>query len=287
MKIAVMADIHGNHIALEACVDAAKRHGAEEYLFLGDYLGELAYPERTLDILSRIRRDFPCTFIRGNKENYWIDHLNGNHGGWVWRSGSSSTGILQYVFDHLTADQIEEFGQMPVSKRMAYPGFPDFVICHGSPWKVNESMREDYDYIDGLTQRLETGLTVCAHFHIQCRYIQNGRTVINPGAVGVPLRSGGKAQFMLLSGLGGEWKEEFITLPYDVERAIREMDAEHLPEQAPGWYRVTKQVLRGGTATHLAVLSRAAELCRQDTGISNWRDIPEKYWEAALAEFGL
>ena len=56
MNIAIMADIHGNHIALEACIGEARKLGAEEFLFLGDYLGELAYPERTIKQLERIRK---------------------------------------------------------------------------------------------------------------------------------------------------------------------------------------------------------------------------------------
>ena len=68
MKIAVLADIHGNHIALETCIHEAKKHGAEEYLFLGDYLGELAYPEKTMSILEQMKKEFPCTFIRGIKK---------------------------------------------------------------------------------------------------------------------------------------------------------------------------------------------------------------------------
>ena len=78
-----------------------------------------------------------------------------------------------------------------------------------------------------------------------------------------------------------------MTLSYDADRAVREMEEERLPEQAPGWYRITKQVILGGTVTHLTVLSRAAGLYRQDTGIQNWRNVPEKYWNLALDEFGL
>ena len=232
MRIAIMADIHGNHIALEACVEKARKCRAEEFLFLGDYLGELAYPEKTICLLEQIRKEFPCTFIRGNKEDYWIDHQKGLHPDWIWEAGSSSTGILQYVYARLDDSRIRWFEQMPIVKVMMYPGLPAFVICHGSPWKVNESMREDHSYIDGLTRKLETELTVCGHFHIQSRYTRNGRTVINPGSVGVPLRSGGKAQFMMLSGFDGKWEEEFVTLSYDADRAVREMEEERLPEQA-------------------------------------------------------
>ena len=198
-----MADIPGNHIALEACVERARKHGAEEFLFLGDYLGELAFPEKTIDLLEQIGKEFPCTFIRGNKENYWINRRKGMDPNWVWEAGSSSTGILQYVYARLDDSRIRWFEQMPIAKVMTYPGLPALVICHGSPWKVNESMREDDSYIDELTRKLETELTVCGHFHIQSRYMRNGHIVINPGAAGIPLRSDGKAQFMMLSGIDG------------------------------------------------------------------------------------
>ena len=57
-KIAVLADIHSNHIALETCLKEAQKRGAQEYLFLGDYLGELAYPEKTLGILDRMAKQY-------------------------------------------------------------------------------------------------------------------------------------------------------------------------------------------------------------------------------------
>ena len=284
MRIAVMADIHSNHIALETCFAEAQRRNAEIFIFLGDYLGDLAYPRKTLEYLDGIKKKYPCIFIRGNKEDYWINHKNGKHRDWVWEAGRSGSGMLAYVYNHLTLEQIENFEKMPISMTMRYQGFPDFVICHGSPWKTNESMREDYDYIDELTKRLETELTICAHFHIQSKYTRNGKLVINPGAVGVPLRSNGQAQFMMLEGISGKWETEFITLQYDRERAIQEMDEEKLSEQAPGWCRITKEVLRHGQDTHLMTLMKAQELYEQHTGINDWKNIPEEYWNMALKE---
>ncbi len=57
-----------------------------------------------------------------------------------WKAGRSGSGMLAYVYDRLTREQIEQFEKMPVSMKMNYPGLPAFVICHGSPWKTNESM---------------------------------------------------------------------------------------------------------------------------------------------------
>ncbi|MCR4896967.1 MAG: metallophosphatase family protein [Lachnospiraceae bacterium] len=285
-KIAVLADIHSNHIALERCISEAKHLGAEEFLFLGDYLGDLGCPGQTLDLLDALQKEVPCTFIRGNKEDYWIDHRAGTDD-WNWEYGTSGSGMLQYTYDRLTPAQIESFAELPILRRMHYEGMPDFVICHGSPFHVRESMREDYYYNDDLTRRLETELTICAHFHVQTAYAKNGKRVINPGSVGMPLRSGGRTQFMMLTDEGGKWEKEFHTLEYDVEAVVREMDEERLNEIAPGWYRVTKAVLRGGDLSQSRVLTKAHQFYQEAEGVSDWRSIPEKYWEMALGEYGV
>ena len=41
MEIAVLADLHSNYLALEACLRETKKRNIENYIFLGDYAGEL------------------------------------------------------------------------------------------------------------------------------------------------------------------------------------------------------------------------------------------------------
>ncbi len=38
MKIAVMGDIHSNHIAFETCINHALERNVDEFIFLGDYI---------------------------------------------------------------------------------------------------------------------------------------------------------------------------------------------------------------------------------------------------------
>lgn len=37
MKIAVMGDIHSNHVAFETCINHALDRNVDEFIFLGDY----------------------------------------------------------------------------------------------------------------------------------------------------------------------------------------------------------------------------------------------------------
>lgn len=74
MDIAVLADVHGNYIALERCLEFALSHNIRTFFFLGDYIGELAYPERTMQILYDVNDRYKCYFIKGNKEDYWLKY---------------------------------------------------------------------------------------------------------------------------------------------------------------------------------------------------------------------
>lgn len=44
IDIAVLSDIHSNYVALEQCIKYAVARDINNFIFLGDYVGELAYP---------------------------------------------------------------------------------------------------------------------------------------------------------------------------------------------------------------------------------------------------
>ncbi|MBD5116196.1 MAG: metallophosphoesterase [Ruminococcaceae bacterium] len=282
MMIAVMADIHSNFEAFRTCINETEKRGIEDYIFLGDYLGDLAYPQKTLGLLKKLRQKYRCVFIRGNKEEYWINHRKNKDE--VWKDNRSGTGMLCYNYENISDGDIDFFEDMPISKVIRYEGYPEFTVCHGSPFKVNQSMRPDYDYIDGLTKELTTEMTICGHFHIQTDYTRNGKRVINPGSVGVPIHSPGKAQFMILNGHNGIWDTELMSVEYDMEQTIREMEEERLYERAPCWFEAAKRTLRTGKNSFIPMLETASEFYLKATGIRVWQDIPEEYWNMALAE---
>lgn len=285
MKIAVMADIHSNIEAFRTCVTEAEKQQVSEFLFLGDYLGDLACPQETLALLKDISNKYPCTFIRGNKEEYWIN--NRKQSNVQWEYGRTPTGMLKYNFDRLSSEDIDFFEKMAITKKIQYEGYPPFVICHGSPFKVNQSMRPDHRDIEDLLNKVDVNFVICGHFHIQMDYMRKGVRVINPGSVGVPLHSNGKAQFMILRGNKNEWSPDLYTIEYDKERAIRMMDEERLPEIAPGWYRITKHLIKTGQISHAAVVRLVMEKYERETGSHDLYSIPEKYWNQVINEIFL
>ncbi len=280
--IAVLADLHGNHWALEACVAHALQKGADTFFFLGDYLGDLAYPQKTLQLLYELEGAYPCRFVRGNKEEYWLTRRSRQEV--PWQKGSSATGMLAYNFERLREKDLDFMARMPIAQTVRFDGYPELLLCHGSPFRVNESMRPDLPGTDALTARITAPLVLCGHFHIQVQYERNGVQVLNPGAVGVPLHSGGQTQCLLLHGVRGAWEPEFVTLPYDVEQALAELDEEQLAQQAPSWYAVTRHLLLTGEVSHAEVLERVLARCRRLGLPAAWPDLPESAWRAVVEE---
>lgn len=282
MDIAVLSDIHGNNVALERCLEYALTQGISTFIFLGDYIGELAYPERTMKRLYELKKEYRCYFIRGNKEEYWLNYRDGGEVG--WKDKDSTTGALLYAYNSFTERDLLFFEQLQFTQELVFDDMPPILICHGSPYKANEKLLPDDKRTIEIIDSVNTSMILCGHTHVQRKIEHNGRCVLNPGAAGMPLSSDGKAQFMILHGDAGIWSEEFVSLDYDVDIVIKAMHEVKLYEHAPSWSRITEYALYRGDISHGLVLSRAMELCRQATGSCIWPDIPEGYWQQAVKE---
>src|SRR3989304_6046297 len=70
MRIALLSDIHGNSIALDAVLADVRAQGdVDAYWFLGDYAA-LGYDP--VGVLERIEKLPNAIFIRGNTEHYVV-----------------------------------------------------------------------------------------------------------------------------------------------------------------------------------------------------------------------
>jgi len=287
MKIAVLSDIHGNYIALEACVKVIRKEHVDAIIFLGDYLGELAYPRRTLDALARLEQEYECIFLRGNKEDYWINYTYRREE--EWKYGSTTTGMLLYDYEALTEQDIEKFMEFPYAKHLEMPGFPKIAIYHGSNGMRGDKLPLNKDNSHILFDDTDAKIVLCGHTHRRNVISRGDRILLNPGAVGLSLGAGGKAQFMILESAGLEegnalpWAYQMFDVSYDVGAAIEELREEGLYEKAPYWTRMTERVLHGLEPSHGHLLKRAMQLYYNDIGQWVWPEIPEEYFEKALA----
>ena len=279
MKKAVIADIHGNLPALQMCVSDALSAGADGFLFLGDYLGDLPYVRETLDFLYHLKKDYPCVFLRGNKEDYWL-HPDPN-----WKPNTSVTGTLCYVLDRLTDQDIDWFREMPDTLVTDLGGPVQFTACHSSPGSNVRKLLHDDAYTEEVLRNSSTGLILFGHTHVR-DVIRVGDTIaVNGGSVGYPQRSSGKAQYLLLYDRSEGWDWEFRDICYDIEAVIQDMHRLGLYEAAPCWAETTALVLKSGEISHRNVMEYASRLAEENGFPGTWEDVNEHFFEEAVKRF--
>lgn len=282
MEIAVLSDIHGNYVAFEQCVEYALSRRINTFIFLGDYLGEFPYPQKTMEMIYALKEKMTCFFVRGNKEDYWSSRKCDEN--CKWKYGNLTVGAMQYCYDNLTESDIDFFQSLSITQEIKFDNTAAILACHGSPNRNNEKMLPADDKTKHIIDECVCKYILCGHTHLQGVIKHGDKVVLNPGAVGVPMHSGGKAQFMILHQNMEEWTYEFISIDYDKEKVIKEMQASGLEKAAPYWTQVTKHLILTGEVSHGAVLAKAMILCEKETGKCNWCNIPNKYWEKAIAE---
>ncbi|MDE5825558.1 MAG: metallophosphoesterase, partial [Lachnospiraceae bacterium] len=139
MNIAVLSDIHGNHIALETCMGYLEKQDIDAYCFLGDYVGEFPGIRQVMDTLYDLQKKKPCYIIKGNKEDYQLFGLGEGHP--EWDAYPSTVGMIRYGCQQLTEEDMSFLMSLPITDCIHIDGMEDIRICHGSPREVREDIR--------------------------------------------------------------------------------------------------------------------------------------------------
>lgn len=77
MRLAILADIHGNDLALEAVLGDSAILGADHIINLGDAFNGPIGPSN----VARTLRGLGAVHLRGNGDRMVLD---AEHGGWTW-----------------------------------------------------------------------------------------------------------------------------------------------------------------------------------------------------------
>lgn len=229
-KAAVFSDIHSNYHAFRACYEDAAAGGAELFVFLGDYISDLADPRKTLDLVYEIRERYPTVCLRGNRERYMLECGNGR----MPFSPGSKTGSLLYTYSQLLPRDFKFFESLPVCDRIELNGIP-MELAHG--WR-----EDDRFYFEGADDPTETvlgqmrcGWLLAGHSHKQYIRQSGGKTILNPGSVGVPRDHGALTQYAMLEFAGQDVQIRLRQIPYDVRAMIHRQFDSDLMALAPHW----------------------------------------------------
>lgn len=276
--IAVFSDIHSNYHAFKACFEDAVAHGAECFIFLGDYVSDLAEPRKTMDLVYQIKSQYPTFCLRGNREGYMLECRSGK----TAFAPGSKTGSLLYTYQHLRTQDLDFFEGLPISDEIELYGI-QFEIAHADIDHDRRLYYADDPYIETVMAQMRTPFLLTGHSHTQYLKSNQGKTVINPGSIGVPRGYGSLSQYALLNIEDGDVRCQFRQLPYDLKAAIHSQFGSGLAELAKYWAIGVLHDVITGEEYAVRLLERVFQIA--DGAESAVHD--EALWQRAADEMGM
>jgi predicted phosphodiesterase len=230
MRIGLIADIHGNVLALEAVLADLEHRRVDRVINLGDCVSGPLWPRETAELLMRL--GWPT--------------IRGNHDRWV----TDWPGEKQYPSDAFASRALAWLRELPPTSEFDNGIF----ACHGRPDDDNAYLLEDVEGgrlvsagAAGVIKRIggvAARLVLCAHSHNPGAMTAGERLVINPGSVGQPAyedptppahvsETGSPfARYAVVQLGSGPVSFEHIAIPYDYLAAARRAEENHSPAWA-------------------------------------------------------
>lgn len=305
MKLAVISDIHGNLPALETVLKDAKSNCVDNYIFVGDYCLSNPYPNECIQAIRDLDNKY---VIRGNEEKYLENLIDKDQVMWI----DGQMQISYYCYRAVSYDNLDFLLSMPAALSLTFNNInlyaahssEEFIEdCEYKEWssaKVAKryanknvtaaSFRADlYDYLDNydkfqqLFAKLEHGIYLFGHSHIQWSYqSKDGKTtLINPGSCGLPLdciTEGIPYSILDISDSGMVIVDE-KRIPFDMDTYINTLKNSDQFQKATVWSKIIIEELRS-SREHLFFFLKFVEQYAEKIGDTR-RPFAVDTWENA------
>ncbi len=241
VRLAILADIHGNKPALDAVLADVRAYGAERLIVNGDVVNRGPDGVAALETLLNLGAEFTL----------------GNHDAlmtlWHGRDpGIPSDWFADPFFDSFTwcandlarVGLLKEFARWPMTLRVEVPGAPTLAVAHGTPDHYREGVgrRMGEARMREILEKSGTDVFVGSHTHVPGAWTLPEGQLFNTGAVGAPFNRDPRAQYLRLTleggQEGGQWQAEQRFIPYDLSLTL-------------GRYQESGLLAGGGLSAHI------------------------------------
>jgi|ERR1700733_2346105 predicted phosphodiesterase len=233
MRIALLSDIHGNDIALNAVLaDVIAQGGADAYWILGDLVALGPRPIQVLEILAPLPN---ARFIRGNTDRYVafgdrpppsLDEVRNNPQ--LLNSLVEVANTFAWTQGMVTAaGWMEWLRNLPLEMTSTLPDGTRFLGVHSSPGRDDgRGILPDMKpaEISELVASCNADLVCVGHTHRPSDQRTSGVHIINLGAVSLSLAEDKCSSYVLLQARQDGCQVQHRLVPYDRSAVIDQLN---------------------------------------------------------------
>lgn len=221
LSVAILTDVHGNGLAVQAVADDIRRHAPDLVVNLGDQVWGQARPELALEVQLALGG----VQVRGNND----ERLRLPPGD--SRLSPAHAALQTWLCQRLPASELERLAQLPTDALVADS---EVLATHGAPGSPWDSLlwawtaggaefwpRPDAEIEARLADVPWTPVVVVGHSHREQVREWGGRLLVGAGPVAHQTDGDLRACWTLLRRRRGVWQAEMRRVTYDWHAAAR------------------------------------------------------------------
>ncbi len=216
MRIAVISDIHGNQLALEAVLrNLEQQPSCDQVIIAGDLCLNGPCPREVLQTV----RDLDCPVIQGNVDLETVTQAP--------EKGAKKRSIVGWTREQIGQQGIDYLAGLPFSYRVPNPAGLDLLVVHANPLNLEDALfpNADDEALEHLLGGLDAQVGALAFGHLHIAYTRRWRNLLlaDVASCGLPRDEDLRAAYGILSWQQDHWEAEIRRVPYDVQAVVKQI----------------------------------------------------------------
>jgi putative phosphoesterase len=217
LRIAILSDIHGNIVGLNACLDdLAEQGGADTVVAAGDLCMDGPKPKAVLRRLDEIG----AICVRGNTDRYIAEGDD----------DPEDASMIRWQRERIGPEWVARLAQLPSQLRFG-PDDNTLLVAHANPKNDDEHVWPDAD--EAQLERLfgDVAAQAFAFGHLHLPYVRTwrGKLITCVASAGLPKDGDPRSHYAILTLRPGGWEVKSRRVSFDVERVARQLIKSGIP----------------------------------------------------------
>jgi putative phosphoesterase len=233
MRVAVISDIHGNCLALDAALADLESNRADQIVCLGDAVQGGPQPA---EVVARLR-DLGCPVVMGNADA-WL--LTGENTSQVEEVTERQLQVRSWSLAQLSGEDVRFIETFQPTVEVQLEGGKRLLCFHGSPYSFDDIILPETpeEVFRRYLGEFEGSVLTGGHTHLQQIRRLGDLFFFNPGSVGVAynrhqpeedFKADPWAEYAVLSVEGERISLDFRRVPLDAADMVRVILTSSIP----------------------------------------------------------